>query len=201
MDRLFNIIAQTLPDEKTTVSVTPESFWDSASIILCTVGVCILITWLFWYGGFGALQKAPTRRHRWWLLLWPLPILFFWLLSSALTLKAVAALKSSDVESLSDTIRYPVSAGLQIGLIAVMLIIAHKAFARRLKGFGLNIRTIHKDAGFSVVYLLAVFPPLHFALIAVLIAVQFVKSDFEIQDHQTLTFLTESSSIAVIIMT
>ncbi|MEN8127950.1 MAG: CPBP family intramembrane glutamic endopeptidase, partial [Planctomycetota bacterium] len=76
-----------------------------------------------------------------------------------------------------------------------------KAFARRLKGFGLNIRTIHKDTGFSVVYLLAVFPPIQFALIAVLVAVQFVKSDFEIQDHQTLTFLTESSSIAVIIMT
>ncbi|MHC4386694.1 MAG: lysostaphin resistance A-like protein [Planctomycetota bacterium] len=201
MDRLFNIIAETLPDESGAASATLESFWDPSAIALCTVGLCILVTWLFWFGGFGALKKAPTRRHHWWLVFWPLSILFFWLFSIAVILEAIAAFMDLDAQSLSDTIRYPVSAVLQIGLIAAMLVIAYKAFTRRINGFGLNIRTIHKDTGFAIVYLLAVFPLIQFALITVVMVGQFFKSDFEIKDHQTLTFLIENSNTAVKIIT
>ena len=200
MQRLFNIIAETLPDEGRTASVAPESFW-AAVIVLCTAGLCVLVVWLFWYGGFGALRKAPPRRHHRWLVFWPRSILFFWLLSVAVILEVIAAFKGLDSQSLSDAIRYPVSGALQIGLIAAMLVIAHKAFPRRLKGFGLNIRTIHKDTGFAVVYLLAVFPLIQFALLAVLAIGQFIKSDFQMQEHQTLTFLAENSNAAVKVIT
>jgi membrane protease YdiL (CAAX protease family) len=206
MHQFLGIIAEVaLPESPATAgqssTVPPESFWDPASVVVCTAGLCVGIIWLFWCGGFRTLRKAPLRRHHWWLAFWPLLILLFWLSSLSVILEIIAALEGSNVQSSSDATRYFVSAILQIGLIATMLIIAHKAFARRLRGFGLNFRTIHKDTGYAVVNLLAVYPLIIFFLVAVTYIGQVLKGDFEIEKHQTLTFLSENSSIIIKAMT
>jgi len=41
---------------------------------------------------------------------------------------------------------------------AIVIIIAHTAFARRLRGFGFDLRAIHKDFGAALVNLLAILP-------------------------------------------
>jgi membrane protease YdiL (CAAX protease family) len=83
---------------------------------------------------------------------------------------------------------------LEGGLIAAMAVVAHLTFARRLKGFGLNVRTIGRDAAYAMVYLLAVYPLILFALWAVLTVGQLVKDDFSIEVHQSLTFLGENGN-------
>ncbi|MHC4292239.1 MAG: CPBP family glutamic-type intramembrane protease [Planctomycetota bacterium] len=193
MDRLFNIIAETLPDESGAASATLESFWDPTSIILCTAGLCILVIWRVWYGGFGALKKAPTRRHHWWLVFWPLSILFFWLFSIAVILEVIAAFMDLDAQSLSDTIRYPVRAVLQIGLIAGMLMIARKTFARGLNGFGLKPAFLIKDTPLAIMHLLAVFPLITTGLwITLAIGRLFKGAEFNLEVHQSLDLLTDA---------
>ena len=192
MQRLFNIIAEALPDQSPTESITPGAFWDSGSVVLCTVGLCILVSWLFWFGGFRALRNAPTRRHRRWFIFCPLVILFFWLLGGAVILEIIAAFKDSDTESLPDMIRYPVSAVLQIGLIAAMLVIVHKSCARQLKGFGINPGHLTKDIPLAIVHLLAVFPLILAGLWITLTLGQYLKGpDFSLEVHQSLDLLTD----------
>ena len=202
MHQLFNLIAESAPEQTGAASAGLEAFLDPASIILCTVGMCILVGWLFWFDGFGALKKAPVRRHRRWFLFWPLLVLFLWLFGAAVMLEAVARIKGTEVKSLPEIIRYSVNAAAEMILIAVMLVIAYKAFIRHLKGFGLNLRTIHKDFFFSVVHLLAVSPLIQLGLLAVLAAGRLFNKGFEIAPHQTLTFLAENNSptITVIII-
>lgn len=201
MCRLFNILAESSPDKSGGVWAGVEAFLDPVSIILCTVGMCILVGWLFWFGGFGALKKAPVRRHRWWFVFWPLSILFLWQISISVILELIAGFKDTDIKSLPESISYPVNAVVEIILIIAMLFIARKAFARQLKGFGLNLKTIHKDVCFSMVYLLAISPLIQLFLLVILVAGRLIHEGFEIPPHQTLTFLAENNSVMLTIMT
>jgi hypothetical protein len=118
MHRLFNIIAETPPPQsEAVVRATAASFGDPTSIVLCTMGLCVGIIWLFWFDGFGALRKAPTRRCHQRFVFWPLAILICWIV----VLSIFEAIIRTDAGS------YPANAVLEIGLITGMLIIAQKS--------------------------------------------------------------------------
>ena len=183
MQRLFNIIAQTASNTAK-MAVPPDAFWDPISITLCTMGLCVGIIWLFWFGGFGALQKTPVRRHRQWFVFWPLAILVFWIIGM-LIIQTVTP---------TDIISYPVNAILEIGLIVGMLIIARKSFARRLKGFGINGKNLINDAPWAAVNLLGIFPLILFGLwVSLSLGRLFKGMDFSIETHQTLDILSGAS--------
>lgn len=193
MDRLFNIIAETLPDESGAASATLESFWDPTSIILCTAGLCILVIWRVWYGGFGALKKAPTRRHRRWLVFWPLAILFFWIISMTVVQMLIEAIFHSYSQATREAISCPVNTLLEIGLIAGMLMIARKTFARGLNGFGLKPAFLIKDTPLAIMHLLAVFPLITTGLwITLAIGRLFKGAEFNLEVHQSLDLLTDA---------
>jgi membrane protease YdiL (CAAX protease family) len=185
MHRLFNIIAETSPTQsEAVVSATVESFWDPASIVLCTIGLCIGIIWLFWFGGFGALRKAPTRRCRQWFVFCPLAILVCW----------IVVIGIFEVIITTEAVSYPANAVLEIALIATMLIIARKSFARGLKGFGVNGKKLISDAPWAAINLLGIFPLILFGLwISFLVGRLFVGTDFSLEVHQTLDTLTDAS--------
>ena len=184
MHRLFNIIAETLPPQsKAVVSTTADSFGDPTSILLCTMGLCVGIIWLFWFDGFRALRKAPTRRCRQRFVFWPLAILVCW----------IVVLFIFDAIITTDAGSYPANAVLEIGLIAGMLIIARKSFARGLKGFGINGKTLIRDVPWAAINLLGIFPLILLGLwISFLAGRLFIGSDFSLEVHQTLDTLTDA---------
>jgi len=184
MHRLFNIIAETPPPQsEAVVGATADSFGDPTSIVLCTMGLCIGIIWLFWFDGFWALRKAPTRRCHQRFVFWPLAILICW----------IVVLGIFEAIITTDAVSYPANAVLEIGLITGMLIIAQKSFARGLKGFGVNSKTLVSDAPWAVINLLGFFPLILFGLwISFLVGRLFIGSDFSLEVHQTLDTLTDA---------
>ena len=85
--------------------------------------------------------------------------------------------------------------------IAAMMFLAHVHFARGLKGFGLNIRTIVKDFFMAIVNLLATWPIM---MAAITMTVFFVKlisgADYELQQHQQLEMIAEYPQLPLRIM-
>jgi membrane protease YdiL (CAAX protease family) len=79
---------------------------------------------------------------------------------------------------------------------ALIILLARFSFARRLKGFGLNAKTIVKDFLTGVVNLFAVWP----LVIAMIILTTLLGKlawgyDFEMQQHQELELITEHSQL------
>ncbi|MHC4881569.1 MAG: lysostaphin resistance A-like protein [Planctomycetota bacterium] len=192
MCRLFNIIAEAPTDQTGNASAGPEGFGDPTSIILCTAGLCVLVIWLFWFEGFGALQKAPVRRHRGCFLFLPASLLFVWLFAMAAVQMGVTAIFDSHPQSFQESIIYPANAILDTVFITAMLIIAQRAFARRLRGFGLNLNNLKFDAPMAVIHLLAVFPLILAGLWAALALGRLLKGPgFNLEMHQSLALLTD----------
>jgi membrane protease YdiL (CAAX protease family) len=85
--------------------------------------------------------------------------------------------------------------------IAAMMFLAHVHFARRLKGFGLNIRTIVKDFFMAIVNLLAVWPLI---LAAITMTIFFAKlssdQEYQMQQHQQLEMITKYPQLPLRIM-
>jgi membrane protease YdiL (CAAX protease family) len=88
-----------------------------------------------------------------------------------------------------------------IAVIAVIIFLARASFARRLKGFGLNVKTIHKDFLAAFVNLLAVWP---LVLAAILLTIFFGKliygQDFQMQQHEELEMITAYPQLSLRIL-
>ncbi len=86
------------------------------------------------------------------------------------------------------------NAFLSIGAIAAMAIIIFLArvhFARRLKGFGLNAKTIHKDFFAAFLNLLSIWPIVMLMIILTTFLGKLIwGQEFEIQQHQELELIT-----------
>lgn len=179
-----------------TAITAPVDFWTPGGMLFCATGLSILIVWLLRYGGFSALRQAPVRRNR--LFGFEAIVLFsVWLFSTLAAGLVIEALFAGTSMLLHEALTYSVNALLDIGLIAVMAVMAHFMFAHRLKGFGLRVRMVGKDVAFALIYLLAVYPLILFSLWVVLSVGRFIAKDFDIQVHQSLTFLAENGNPAL----
>lgn len=80
----------------------------------------------------------------------------------------------------------------ELSAIAVIIFLAKIHFTRRLKGFGLNIKTIVKDFFAAIVNLLAVWPLIVSAMvITIYVGGLFWGREYEMQQHQQLKLITE----------
>ena len=78
----------------------------------------------------------------------------------------------------------------------VIIFLARVSFARRLKGFGLNAKTIVKDFFAGGVNLLAVWPLVIAMIILTTSLGKLIRGqDFEMQQHQELELITEHSQL------
>jgi len=76
-------------------------------------------------------------------------------------------------------------------VIAVILFMVWASFARRLKGFGLNIRSIHKDFFAAFVNLLTVWPLMMAAItLTMLIGKLVFGSEYQISQHEQLEMIS-----------
>jgi len=166
---------------------------DPVSVILCTIGMCVLVGWLFWFGGFRALKKVPLRRHRKRFLYWPPAILAIWILIMLGIQAIVSVFLSACTDTQQTLVSYFVNIVLEIALIVLMLILAEKLFARGTKGFGIMCVPVPVDAAMAAVNLLAVFP-LIFGGLAITLAVGrfFSGPEFNLEVHQSLETLTDA---------
>ena len=171
-----------------------EPFWNEGSILIVTVGLSILVVWLFWFGGFTALRQAPMRRNRLSPLV-PMAVLGIWLTLMVGINLGITTVFAQWPASFQEAVSYPAMVVLEVFLIAVMLVVARGVFARRLKGFGLDFRTIFKDAGFGFVNLAAVYSLVMILLWGVLFVGTYFNPDFSLPEHQSLTFLGEAESL------
>ncbi|MCI0499277.1 MAG: CPBP family intramembrane metalloprotease [Planctomycetales bacterium] len=172
------------PEAKAALPASPDPFWTGGSVILCAVGLLVLIGWQFWYGGFDSLRKAPPRRNR-------LPVFLPMILLGVWILLMGVLLGGTDQDGLQMG-AYLKMAAMETALIGVMLLLACRLFARRLRGFGFNPRTLVRDVGIAVVNLLGVCPLILLGLWTTLNIGRLFNPDFNLEVHQSIETLTDS---------
>ena len=155
--------------------------------LIALAGIAILATWLLGTSlGRRALVEAPPRRNGM-LPLTPMIPFFVWFAGTAILQWAVEALIGAPggwQGQFLDHLLYGLSS---LATVLLMLIIARIRFARGLKGFGLWLRTVPRDAGWAFVTLLAVWPVV-LGTVQVTMAVTKIiyGQDFEIPKHPQL---------------
>jgi len=167
-------------------------------VIICLTGLILLASWLLKTSlGRNALADSAPRRNNMPFYL-PFIPLFIWFgavsLAVSITRKLLADLPDWQSAFLYNLI-------LSIGAIATIVVIIFLAqghFARRLKGFGLNAKTINKDFFAAAVNLISVWPIL---MLMVILTIFFGKlvwgQDFEIQQHQELKLIMAHPQLPV----
>lgn len=165
----------------------------------------VLLTGTLLFGGwllktsFGriALSDSPPRRNNMPPYL-PFIPLFIWIgvisLATSVTEKLLPDLPDWQ-NALLDNI---ILCNSEIITIAAIILLARASFARRLKGFGLNPKTIHKDFPAALLNLFTIWPLIAATLLLTMHLGQFILGpDFEIQPHEELELIRAYSQLPV----
>lgn len=161
-------------------------------------GVILLACWLLDTSlGRKALADSQPRRNCMppYLPLVPL-LLWFGVVSTSIVLvqKLTPGLTSWQ-NILRDHVLMSIGA---IVTIAAMMFLVKIYFARGLKGFGLNVKTIAKDFVMAIINLLAAWPLLLAAItITLIIAKMFSGQDYQMPQHEQLEMITQYQQIPV----
>jgi len=147
--------------------------------------------------GRRALADSAPRRNNMPLFL-PFIPLFIWFGLLGLMLSITKKLQP-DLADWQEVLLVNIS--LCVSSITTMVLIIFQvrlSFARRLKGFGLNAKKIHKDFFTAVVNLLTVWPIVMFALVVTIYLGKLIwGQDFQMQQHEELESIALHSQISV----
>ncbi len=89
----------------------------------------------------------------------------------------------------------------ELTAIAIIIFLARVHFARRLKGFGLNVKTIVKDFFAAFVNLLTVWPLITAAILLTMFFGEHIwGQEYQMQQHQQLKLITEYTQLPLRIM-
>jgi len=178
------------------VSESLRQFVETVTIaqIIAAAGLTLFAAWLLrtsW--GRKALLDSPPRRNSMPPYL-PLVVLFIWFASVPLAL-AISGLLMPDLSEWQEaglTNLIYCLCGITIGIGTIFL--AKHFFDRRLKGFGLDIRTIHKDFLAAIMNLLCIWP---LVMAAIVLTIKFGTMiwgpDFEMPQHKQLELIGQYS--------
>jgi len=183
---------------------TIKSAYDEVSYTIATdfiiflTGILLFGCWLL-KTSFGkkALSDSVPRRNNMPPYL-PFVPLFIWVgviaLATSVTEKLLPNLQDWQ-KAFLDNIILCIS---EITVIAVIILLARASFARRLKGFGLNLRTIYKDFPAALLNLLSVWPLIAaMILLTIYLGKLILGPDFEIQPHEELELIKSYSQLSV----
>jgi len=169
--------------------------------VACVAGALLFGAWLLRTSlGRNALADCPPRRNNMPFYL-PFVPLFVWFVGASLAVSLTRTLLGNPQGwqgAFVDNLVLGIGAMLTVTVI-VFLAWAH--FTRRLKGFGLNIRRIHRDFLAAPLLLLAVWP----LLIAAIIVTTYVGRliwgpQYQIQPHTQLEVITSHSQLPLRIL-
>jgi len=164
--------------------------------LILLAGLLLLVRWLLKTSlGRKALADSIPRRNNMPLYL-PFVPLFIWFgitwLIASIAQRLFSDLQGRQSDFLDNLI---LCIGEMTG-IAVIIFLARIHFTRRLKGFGLNIKTIVRDFFPAFVNLLAVWPLIAAAVLLTAYIGEFVwGQEYQIQQHQQLKLITEHSQL------
>ena len=126
--------------------------------IICLLGLIILTRWLLKTSlGRKALADSVPRRNNMPLYM-PFIPLFIWFGPVPVAILIAGWLAGDLPDWQSDFLKHLIYCFGAIVTTATIIFIARASFARRLKGFGLNVKTIHKDFFAAFMNLLAIWP-------------------------------------------
>ncbi len=155
--------------------------------IICTVGTVLFAVWLV-KSSFGrdALANSPPRRNNMPAHI-PFVLVFVWFVLIAtgalLTTGLVGDLEEWQGVFVDNIIIC--ASGVAVTVVIIFLVRAH--FVRRLKGFGLNWKTIPKDILKAVINLLTAWPFVTGAIVLTYRLGLLIKGpEFEMQPHESL---------------
>jgi membrane protease YdiL (CAAX protease family) len=179
-----------------------------ADIIVLAAGTLLLGIWLLRtsLGRTALLDSAPRRNNM--PVYVPFIPLIIWVaavsIATAIKERVLAGLPSL-VEASQDGLDWR-SAFLDNVVLCIAAVLAMTAtlflanihFVRRLRGFGLNLKTIHKDLVAAVINLLTVWP---LVMLMVMLTVFFGKliwgQDFDLQQHEELQLMSQYPQLPV----
>jgi membrane protease YdiL (CAAX protease family) len=145
--------------------------------------------------GRKSLADSVPRRNNMPLYL-PIIPLFIWF-GTVTLITSIAPLLFSNLQDWQNDFLDNLILGIsELTAIAVIIFLARIHFTRRLKGFGLNIKTIVKDFFAAFMNLLAVWPLIVSAMvITIYFGELFCGQEYEIQQHEQLKLVTEHSQL------
>ena len=167
-------------------------------IIICLAGILLFSGWLLKTSlGRKALANSAPRRNNMPVYL-PFIPLFIWFgaVSVAISITRELLPDLPDWQSVFlDNLILCIGA---IAAMAVIIFLVKISFAQRLKGFGLSVRTIHKDFFAGLVNLLSVLP---LVMLMIILTTLFGKliwgQEFEMQQHQELELIRAHPQLPV----
>lgn len=159
-------------------------------VIVCLPGVTLLGVWLLRTSlGRKALINSQPRRNNMPIYMPFIPF-FIWLLVLAI-LMFIKELYLPDLKDWQSSYfdHLILCLGALMGTAAI-LFAARRHFARRLKGFGLGLKKMHKDFGAAVLNLVTIYPLVAVALISTVLLGKLIQGPyFELQKHRELEIM------------
>jgi len=164
--------------------------------LITLTGIALFAAWLLKTSlGRKALVATPDRRNRM-APYTPFIPFFIWLIGISMMQSVVDLIAGSFEGWQSDFLNNLVFCTGAVVTIVVMLILAQVDFAEGLKGLGLRLRTIPKDAALAFVNLLAVWPVVLAMIVATTSFGKMLQGqDFEMPQHEELQLISESTAI------
>ena len=170
-------------------------------LILCLTGSLLLGCWLLRTSlGTRALDNSAARRNNMPLFL-PFLLLFVSYFSVALG-GLIATWLVGDLQGSQGVVLDNLVICITgLASIVIIIVTVRPFFVRRLKGFGLNFRTIYKDLPAAFLNLLTIWPLITLALVATIYLGQlFYGRDYKMPVHQGLETITENPQLPPRIM-
>ncbi len=169
--------------------------------LICLAGLILFARWLLTTSlGRKALADSVPRRNNMPIYL-PFVPLFIWF-GTAWLIALISHRVFGDLQgwqsNFLDNLILCIS---ELMSIVVIIFLARIHFARRLKGFGLNVKTIVKDFFAAFVNLLTVWPLITAAILLTMFFGEHIWGrEYQMQQHQQLKLITEYPQLPLRIM-
>ena len=167
-------------------------------IVVSLIGLSVFAIWLYRTSlGRRALEDSVPRRNNMPLFM-PLVIIFGIFLLIGLSDQLVARLAGDLTKWKQDFLGELTNCIMGLISIGIILIFVKRYFVRGIKGFGLNIKTIPKDFGMSLLYLFAVWPVMNIVFIVTVVVNKLISGpEYVVPVHVELQTLSQDTSILV----
>jgi hypothetical protein len=170
----------------------------SLDYVIAVVGIGLFASWLLRTSlGRRALADSQPRRNSLPPYM-PFVPFFVWIIGIAAMQGAVDWLMGSLGGWRGQFLNQVILCVANLATASLILVLAKLTFAGGLKGFGLRLKTVPKDAAVGFVNLLAVWPAVVAAvLITTRLTQLFVGPDFEMPRHQGIDMVTDSPVLSL----
>ena len=173
----------------------------TADRLICAAGLLLLARWLLTTSlGRKALTDSPSRRNNMPLYV-PLIPLFIWfgpVPMAAMIVRKFLPDAQAWKGAFLDNCVFGIGAMMTTGVI---LVFARTYFTRRLKGFGLNVKTTVRDFAAAFVNLLTVWPLVMAAMILTVFLMECIsRQEYQMERHQELNLILEHPELPLRIL-